>query len=41
MTVLTALAAIYPPPPAQKWNPFLNWQPVPYDTMDYDDDDVS
>lgn len=40
MTVLTALAAIYPPPPAQKWNPFLNWQPVPYDTMDYDDDDL-
>lgn len=41
MTALTALAAIYPPPPAQRWNPFLNWQPVPYNTLAYDDDDVS
>ncbi|XP_047545208.1 prostatic acid phosphatase-like [Vanessa atalanta] len=40
MTALTALSAIYPPPPAQKWNPFLNWQPVPYDTLAYDDDDL-
>ncbi|CAK1549739.1 unnamed protein product [Leptosia nina] len=40
MTVLTALAAIYPPMPAQKWNPNLNWQPVPYDTPSYENDDL-
>ncbi|CAH3835912.1 unnamed protein product [Pieris brassicae] len=39
MTVLTALAAVYPPPPAQRWNPSLNWQPVPYDTPSYENDD--
>ncbi|KAJ0181701.1 hypothetical protein K1T71_002423 [Dendrolimus kikuchii] len=38
MTVLTALAALYPPPPAQRWNPILNWQPVPYDTPSYEND---
>lgn len=41
MTALAALAAIFPPPPAQKWNPNLDWQPVPYDTLPYDVDDVS
>ncbi|XP_045511267.1 venom acid phosphatase Acph-1-like [Colias croceus] len=39
MTVLTALAALFPPPPAQRWNPTLNWQPVPYDTPAFEDDD--
>ncbi|VVC90340.1 unnamed protein product [Leptidea sinapis] len=39
MTVLTALAALFEPTPAQKWNPNLNWQPVPYDTPAYEDDD--
>lgn len=41
MTALTALAALYPPPPAQRWNPMLAWQPVPYNTLPYDEDDVS
>lgn len=41
MTALTALAALYPPPPAQQWNPALNWQPVPYDTLKFEEDDVS
>lgn len=38
MTVLTALAALYPPQPAQRWNPSLNWQPVPYSTPAYEND---
>ncbi|VVC87702.1 unnamed protein product [Leptidea sinapis] len=38
MTALTALAALFPPPPAQRWNPDLNWQPVPYDTPAYNVD---
>ncbi|KAL4715193.1 hypothetical protein ACJJTC_012240 [Scirpophaga incertulas] len=33
MTALTALAALYPPLPAQKWNPALDWQPIPYNTI--------
>lgn len=41
MTALTALAAMYPPPPAQQWNPMLDWQPIPYDTLAPDVDDVS
>lgn len=41
MTVLTALSAMYPPLPAQKWNPFLSWQPIPYSTLASADDDVS
>lgn len=41
MTALTALAAIFPPPQAQRWNPFLNWQPVPYNTEPPETDDVS
>ncbi|CAH2265211.1 prostatic acid phosphatase-like [Pararge aegeria] len=40
MTALTALAAIFPPTQAQRWNPFLNWQPVPYDTEPHEDDDL-
>ncbi|KAI8427623.1 hypothetical protein MSG28_002109 [Choristoneura fumiferana] len=40
MTALAALAAIYPPPPAQRWNPNLDWQPVPYDTLPYAVDDL-
>lgn len=41
MTALTLLAALYHPPPAQRWNSFLNWQPVPYNTLPRDEDDVS
>ncbi|XP_023954747.1 prostatic acid phosphatase-like [Bicyclus anynana] len=40
MTALTALAAMFPPPIAQRWNPFLNWQPVPYNTEPQEDDDL-
>ncbi|XP_013200569.1 venom acid phosphatase Acph-1 [Amyelois transitella] len=40
MTALSALAAIYPPLPAQKWNPDLDWQPVPYNTIDANIDDL-
>uniref|UniRef100_A0AAU6PBP9 acid phosphatase n=1 Tax=Comana monomorpha TaxID=1555636 RepID=A0AAU6PBP9_9NEOP len=40
MTALAALAAMYPPLPAQKWNPALNWQPIPYDTLAFEDDDL-
>ncbi|CAH2104858.1 unnamed protein product [Euphydryas editha] len=40
MTVLTALSAMYPPLPAQKWNPFLSWQPIPYSTLPSADDDL-
>ncbi|CAH1645065.1 unnamed protein product [Spodoptera littoralis] len=40
MTALTALAALYPPPPAQRWNPDLDWQPIPYNTPPYEDDDL-
>lgn len=41
MTALVALAAMYPPPTVQRWNPNLNWQPIPYDTMHLENDDVS
>ncbi|CAG9099888.1 unnamed protein product [Plutella xylostella] len=40
MTALTAMAALFPPPPAQRWNPALDWQPVPYDTLPFDEDDL-
>ncbi|CAG5056632.1 unnamed protein product [Parnassius apollo] len=40
MTALTAMAALYPPLPPQRWNPALNWQPVPYDTLQYHSDDL-
>ncbi|XP_072936538.1 uncharacterized protein [Epargyreus clarus] len=40
MTALTALSAIYQPPPAQRWNPILNWQPVPYSTLPPKEDDL-
>ncbi|XP_022116393.1 venom acid phosphatase Acph-1-like [Pieris rapae] len=39
MTALTALAAIYPPPPLQQWLPNFNWQPIPYDTPSRIDDE--
>ncbi|XP_053616248.1 prostatic acid phosphatase-like [Plodia interpunctella] len=32
MTILTALAAIYPPA-GETWNPKLAWEPVPYTTV--------
>ncbi|CAH3836012.1 unnamed protein product [Pieris brassicae] len=38
MTALTALSAIYPPPPLQQWLPNFNWQPIPYDTPQLSDD---
>ncbi|KAJ2944615.1 hypothetical protein O0L34_g3970 [Tuta absoluta] len=40
MTALAAMAGMYPPPPAQRWNPSLDWQPVTYKTIPYDDDDL-
>lgn len=40
MTALTAMAGLYPPEPEQRWNPTLNWQPVPYNTPPRDEDDV-
>nr|BAM18597.1 acid phosphatase [Papilio xuthus] len=40
MTALTAMSALYPPLPPQRWNPALNWQPVPYDTLEYQHDDL-
>lgn len=38
MTLLAVLAALYPPDSAQKWNPTLNWQPIPiiYEKIDND-----
>lgn len=41
MTALCVLAGLYPPPPPQQWHPTLNWQPIPYDTLPPDVDDVS
>ncbi|XP_026329947.1 venom acid phosphatase Acph-1-like isoform X2 [Hyposmocoma kahamanoa] len=40
MTALTLLAALYHPPPAQRWHSNLNWQPVPYNTLPHDEDDL-
>ncbi|XP_059059431.1 venom acid phosphatase Acph-1-like [Achroia grisella] len=40
MTALTALTAMYPPLPAQRWNPALDWQPIPYDTLGASVDDL-
>ncbi|CAH0404685.1 unnamed protein product [Chilo suppressalis] len=40
MTALTAFAALYPPQPAQQWNPNLDWQPIPYNTEDSNSDDL-
>ncbi|XP_047507048.1 venom acid phosphatase Acph-1-like [Pieris napi] len=38
MTALSALSALYPPPPLQQWLPHFNWQPIPYDTAQSSDD---
>ncbi|XP_050362292.1 venom acid phosphatase Acph-1-like [Nymphalis io] len=40
MTALIALAAMYPPQAIQRWNTKLNWQPIPYDTMAWKNDDL-
>ncbi|XP_028155951.1 venom acid phosphatase Acph-1-like [Ostrinia furnacalis] len=40
MTALTALAAMYPPLQPQRWNPVLDWQPIPYSTLDASVDDL-
>ncbi|XP_043478896.1 venom acid phosphatase Acph-1-like [Leptopilina heterotoma] len=39
MTLLLVLAALYPPDALQKWEPTLNWQPIPI-TYEKADDDV-
>ncbi|XP_038207519.1 prostatic acid phosphatase-like [Zerene cesonia] len=40
MSVLVALSSLYPPLAMQRWNPRLNWQPIPYDTPLRDDDSL-
>ncbi|KAL4703598.1 hypothetical protein ACJJTC_006775 [Scirpophaga incertulas] len=40
MSALAALAALYPPMPEQKWNPTLDWQPIPYNTVESSVDDL-
>ncbi|XP_045511269.1 venom acid phosphatase Acph-1-like isoform X1 [Colias croceus] len=40
MSVLVALSALYPPQAMQRWNPRLNWQPIPYDTPQRDNDSL-
>ncbi|CAB3231241.1 unnamed protein product [Arctia plantaginis] len=40
MTALAALSGLYPPEPAQKWNPTLDWQPIPYSTTPFAEDDL-
>ncbi|CAH0726538.1 unnamed protein product, partial [Brenthis ino] len=40
MTALVVLAAMYPPTSEQNWNEDLNWQPIPYDTINKMDDDL-
>ncbi|XP_045766165.1 venom acid phosphatase Acph-1-like [Maniola jurtina] len=41
MSALAVLAALYLPHPVQKWHPDINWQPVPYSTIPYKDDDLA
>ncbi|XP_043479039.1 uncharacterized protein LOC122509231 [Leptopilina heterotoma] len=38
MTLLLVLAALYPPDALQKWHSTLNWQPIPIDFKNLDDD---
>ncbi|XP_066585945.1 venom acid phosphatase Acph-1-like [Prorops nasuta] len=33
MSLQLLLAALYPPPPNQKWHPALDWQPIPYSSV--------
>ncbi|XP_049875552.1 venom acid phosphatase Acph-1-like [Pectinophora gossypiella] len=40
MTALAALAGLYPPQQVQKWHPHLAWQPIPYNTLPFDEDDL-
>ncbi|XP_075992077.1 venom acid phosphatase Acph-1-like [Anticarsia gemmatalis] len=40
MTALAALAGMFPPMPAQKWDPNLDWQPIPFSYEPYAADDL-
>lgn len=35
MSLLLVLAALYPPTPSTRWNDQLNWQPIPYQYLDF------
>ncbi|CAH2265213.1 venom acid phosphatase Acph-1-like [Pararge aegeria] len=40
MSALVMLAALYMPQDRQRWHPDINWQPVPYNTLPLEDDDL-
>lgn len=40
MTALCVLAGLYPPEELQQWHPSLMWQPIPYDTLPVETDDL-
>lgn len=41
MTMLTSLAALYPPKRMAKWNRNIEWQPIPYTTVPSEQDFMS